>query len=353
MNSTNTSSPKRKSAPSRKKSCLQCAKSKIRCGNERPACARCVSAKRQCRYAAPPEGLLPSAVSSRQSVPPLQSVATPLPLSTALTDPTDIHLVGTTLGSPSTPLATQLRASSNDVDTSLDFSNLDLVPLADADQIRDRWLRPFFSVGEQVPKIFLPYTLQYISCVLRAYPRQMTEENGIPPIFHPMQIAEGSSPVALANCYSLVRLWQHRATGSEAIVAETIQREMDRLAHYVSSYQPCDRGKGDELSLTRLLRTRMWEISTPSPLFKRTSSTPSWHTSSPSKEALLSMMPQWLLCRRWLSVPRRADWSLKPNLADHDQSGNLGLLFQRNVGQFSLSTCSAACTTRTTTSPTS
>lgn len=44
---------------------------------------------------------------------------------------------------------------------SLAFAILDLVPLAGADQIRDRWLRPFLAVtGQQeVPKEFHPYTL--------------------------------------------------------------------------------------------------------------------------------------------------------------------------------------------------
>ncbi|OWZ42667.1 hypothetical protein C368_03525 [Cryptococcus neoformans 125.91] len=256
MKSTDTSSRKQKPTPSRKKSCLQCAKSKVRCGLERPACARCVAAKRECRYAVSPEGP-PSNVGSRQSVPPVQSVATPESLANSLTDHTDIALVATTLGSQSTPLppTTQLRASGNHTDASLDFSNLDLVPLANAEQIRVRWLRPFLAVGEQVPKIFHPYTLQFINCVLRTYPKQMIEENGFPPIIHPIQMADGCTPVALANCYSLIRLWQHRAPGSEGIVAETIQREMNRLAH-------CDSNAGDLDNLAAFQAYLIYSIGT-------------------------------------------------------------------------------------------
>ncbi|KAM6527357.1 hypothetical protein FSOLCH5_003426 [Fusarium solani] len=55
--------------------------------------------------------------------------------------------------------------------------------------------------------------------------------DGIPPMIHPMQLSDGI-PTALANCYSLVRLWHHRAGGSEGIVAETVGREMDRLAQH-------------------------------------------------------------------------------------------------------------------------
>jgi hypothetical protein len=120
---------------------------------------------------------------------------------------------------------------------SLDFSKLDLVPLDSAEQIRDRWLRPFLNSGEQqTPKAFHPYTLQYISCVLRTYPKLMIMEDGVPPIIHPMQVFNRKGSAALANCFSLVRLWHHSAVGSEDIVAETIQREMERLAaNYVMS----------------------------------------------------------------------------------------------------------------------
>ena len=233
------STREQRSTPSRKKSCLQCAKSKVRCGLERPYCDRCVAANRQCRYATAAED--PSSpVGSRHSAPPIQSVATPASLSTAFTDPTDATLVGTTAGSHPTPLPfpTQPPTTADCPGVFLDFSNLDLVPLVDADQIRSRWLRPFLAVGEQVPKAFHPYTLQYIRCVLRTYPKQMVEKNGVPPIIHPMQISDGNSSVALANCYSLVRLWHHRAAGSEHIVAETVQREMERVANYVLSFFP-------------------------------------------------------------------------------------------------------------------
>lgn len=238
MNSTNTSPPRQKSRFTRKKSCLKCTKSKVRCDLQRPACARCVAAKIQCRYTAPGQGP-PSNVASRQILPPLQSVATPVSLSNTLTDYTDAALEGPVIGSQSTGLqpTAQLPTSGNHGNASpLDFSSLDLVPLADADQVRLRWMRPFLAVGEQPVKTFHPFTLQYISCVLRAYPKQMTEDNGVPPIIHPMQVSEGSTAVALANCYSLVRLWHHRAPGSEEVVAETIQREMSRLEVYVSPH---------------------------------------------------------------------------------------------------------------------
>ncbi|PHH89130.1 hypothetical protein CDD83_6601 [Cordyceps sp. RAO-2017] len=125
-------------------------------------------------------------------------------------------------------------SSRTEPEPELDFSGIELLPLAEAEQIATRWLRPFLASPEQEPKTFHPHTLQFISCVLRSYPRQMAAAAGgdaaVPPIVHPKQLVEGKMPVALANGCSLIRLWQHRVEGSEAFVAKTVQQEMDRLA---------------------------------------------------------------------------------------------------------------------------
>lgn len=212
----------RRPTPSRKKSCLPCARAKVRCDLGRPLCARCVASNRPCRYATadgPSSPALP-----RHVIRPTRNATTVSP-STNFTD-------------PEPRVAHQAPTPAQDTTlegchlASLSFSDLDLVPLADADEIRDRWLRPFVDVGTLVPKSFHPYTLQYMSCVLRTYPGRMVGD-GVPPMIHPVQLM-GGAPTALANAYSLVRLWHNRADGSDGIVAETIGREMDRLAHHVS-----------------------------------------------------------------------------------------------------------------------
>ncbi|KAL1836747.1 hypothetical protein VTK73DRAFT_4934 [Phialemonium thermophilum] len=50
-----------------------------------------------------------------------------------------------------------------------------------------------------------------------------------PPIIHPLQATHVVQSVALANCYTLVRMWVHRSPGSEAFVADALRREMERL----------------------------------------------------------------------------------------------------------------------------
>ena len=117
----------------------------------------------------------------------------------------------------------------------LDFTSIDLVPSANAEDIRDRWLRPYIRPplgADEVPKVYHPFTLQYISRVLSTYPRYMLRDGGIPPIIHHTQVV-GQMPQALANCYSLVRMWEQAVPGSEAMVVDTLEKEMERLAEEV------------------------------------------------------------------------------------------------------------------------
>ena len=227
----------------RKKSCLPCAKSKVRCNLERPSCSRCVATNRTCEYPIRAEDSSTPASSrdSRRSVPlsrgttaPAQNTATPPSLPNILTGLADTTILGPTPGDQTEeqPLLEQPLSAPPYQSPSLDFSNLDIVPFANADNIKDRSLRPFLAVEEQVPKAFHPFTLQYITCILRTYVRQIAGKC-VPPIIHPMQVSGGITSIALANCYSLVQLWHHHEAGSEAMVSETIQREMDRLASHV------------------------------------------------------------------------------------------------------------------------
>lgn len=246
MKSARASTRIRKSTPSRKKACQECTKSKARCDLRRPACLRCATRGRECRYLyenPSPPNTSPSLQSDsiHDSITTYHSsnIGTPLSLPTTLIDPpTSTSVLGLSVGSQGAhpSHSTPCQPEPHNGDTSLDFLNLDLVPLTDSDKIRDRWLQTYLPTPDQIPKAFHPHTLQYVSCVLRTYPKQMIGGSRIPPFIHPLQLSKPNIPVALANCYSLVRLWEHRAPGSETIVATTVQREMERLVQDVIRY---------------------------------------------------------------------------------------------------------------------
>ena len=73
----------------------------------------------------------------------------------------------------------------------------------------------------------------------------MIVRDGIPPppFVHRMQLdLNKTSPSAapLANCTSLIRMWNTRVPGSETFIRTTIEAEMNRLSKECSSYSHVD-----------------------------------------------------------------------------------------------------------------
>lgn len=116
----------------------------------------------------------------------------------------------------------------------IDFGNIDLIPITDSASIRNRWLQSFLPDIGQRAKILLPHTVRYLSCVFRSYSRQLLRPGCFPPFIHPLQIVDGKLPLALANCFSLIRMWVGREHGSDILIAETVKMEMQRLFDEVS-----------------------------------------------------------------------------------------------------------------------
>jgi hypothetical protein len=120
------------------------------------------------------------------------------------------------------------------VDTGLDFNNIDLMPMIDAEEIRDRWLQTYlFSATEEVPKLLSLFTVQFVTCVLRSYPRRLIEDNGLPPFIHPLQLSNKPISGTMANCISLVRMWMNRVVGSEGMILSTVKQEMEAISRGV------------------------------------------------------------------------------------------------------------------------
>lgn len=230
----------RKPTPSRKKACQNCATAKVRCNLEKPICSRCRTHGKQCQYT-PGDEVVGVISSSNFSDSPLVSAQSHDFVDFAFSG--NSSLTGTTHASPRSVTTDAVEAAPGLIrsfQTSLkskeclDFDNIRLLPMEGAEEIRNNWMRSLLSpTSDQVLKIFHPFTLECISCILRSYPEHVLSLQGVPPIIHPMQIADQRVPESLANCFSLVRLWQKRTPGSEEMVASVLKKEMQRLIDIV------------------------------------------------------------------------------------------------------------------------
>ncbi|KAL4890161.1 hypothetical protein BDV59DRAFT_195109 [Aspergillus ambiguus] len=125
----------------------------------------------------------------------------------------------------------------------LNLRDVDLVPSSNAEDIRDRWLRPYILPplgSEEIPKVYHPFTLQYISRILRTYPQRMLKAGEAPPIVHSRQVRCKEMPRSLANCYTLVRMFEKAVAGSEAMAVNMVEKEMERLTEEDPPPNDCD-----------------------------------------------------------------------------------------------------------------
>jgi hypothetical protein len=223
----------------RKKACKQCTKAKVRCGLERPSCRRCQSRDLPCKY------LTPS--------PLLGNVATP---TSPQFDATEPEQPTAPVGYPSTPIGPaddiffnphpaqnftstlrrqnpEFRSTGAQHRNTTNYTTIDLISVTDSALIRDRWLQSFLPTPGQRAKVLPPHTVQFLSCVFGSYSRKLLRPGSFPPFVNPLQVVEGELPQALANCFSLVRMWVGREQGSDVMVVETVRSEMERLLHEV------------------------------------------------------------------------------------------------------------------------
>lgn len=99
---------------------------------------------------------------------------------------------------------------------------LDLTPL------RDRWLiNVFFLSGNTCHPDNA--SVQLYGQIIRTYPRMWLQKDQLPPVIQPWQLSVQSTPVPLANCITLVRMWENRVEGAEQLVIDSVRRETERL----------------------------------------------------------------------------------------------------------------------------
>lgn len=220
----------------RKKSCRKCVQAKARCDLAKPKCKRCTIRSTTCEY--------PGHITSNQGARTENNVfhGDLSPLNT-LSDISSLHPnLPTLVARPSAaisqnqPHSTLTDSGRPDPDAILDpnFNGLDLEPMTDAEEIRDRWLRPYISdwTGQE-PKQLSAHTTQYLTCVLKSYLRNLLDST-VPPFVHSLQQMGSQSPI-LACCFTLTRMWLTRIPGSEPLVLGAIRGEMEKIGNQVNT----------------------------------------------------------------------------------------------------------------------
>ncbi|KAJ7157851.1 C6 finger domain protein [Mycena crocata] len=202
----------KQSPTTRKKSCQHCSDAKARCSLQRPRCSRCQTRGLVCHYF---------------------TVDSPLVANDALTP--SMHN-----SSPSAENAAAGSCSTVPANDSSDpryqpITTLECPPTSESVRIGSRWLDALVPPPPgNPPKKFSPRTIQYMSRVLNSYATVMMKDEALPPIIHPFQ--SGSPQRPLANCRSLLRMWDGKAPGSELMVRETVLREMSKLFEEHQAY---------------------------------------------------------------------------------------------------------------------
>ncbi|KAJ7619495.1 hypothetical protein FB45DRAFT_839980 [Roridomyces roridus] len=197
-----TDRSQKSSFTSRRKSCQSCADAKARCTLQRPLCSRCRAKGTPCQYVTPDSDSTHLSLLSSESGGSHSPDDLPIPMPTVHSGPSPAS------GAPS------------------DDSNPS--QSAESAQIAARWLNSFIvPVGKRVK----PLTSRVVNIMLRvlkSYTRILVKDDPtLPPFMHPLQ-SPAPQPM-MANCRSILRMWDNRAPGSESMIMDTARREMQKL----------------------------------------------------------------------------------------------------------------------------
>ena len=229
---TSPSTPARSTVPgstsTRKKACRKCTQSKVRCDLAKPKCNRCAARGNPCEY--------PASRSQRPNARTSEYIHTP---TETIQNHGTFDVVSSGINPPGQtrqnaevwpPARADVPVQSHP-DLSL-FRESDLVPMIDAGEIRDRWLRPYISASTgQEPKQLNLHTIQYLTCVLKSYLRNLSN-SVFPPFVHYSQCTQGRSPV-LSYCCANLRMWIGRSPEYEIFILGTIRDEMKKIEDQV------------------------------------------------------------------------------------------------------------------------
>ena len=214
---------------SRRKACRKCVGAKTACDLGKPKCKRCRDRGTSCEYPTDVRSKCATGAENQHATVHaslLNTISDAIsPDSTwpeGLVRSTNIH------HTPSYPTISDSGSIYPNTTAVLDFHQIDLVPMINAEEVRDRWLRPYISGStSQEPKQLNAHTIQYLTCVLKSYLRNLLNSTA-PPFVHSMQ-QMGTCPPVLAYCFTLVRTWLTRIPGCEPLILETMRGEMRNI----------------------------------------------------------------------------------------------------------------------------
>jgi hypothetical protein len=268
--------------PSRRKSCSACAVAKLRCDLQRPSCSRCRERAFVCEYVSRDgTAIVPSLTAATAGASTIQdqlqddqslaydeagdaSAVSTVQKSISSTESignsrlleSDDPLGMIDCGTESTPhsQADTSRENVSDRDGTLDsmttaseigreiFENSGIYDpgmIAPESIISSYRRQVLLSAARETPSTdhVARHTMHFVIRVLKSWPRMMATHrtSHLPPMIHRLQLADGI-PIALANCYTLAKMWIMHSEGSRDLVQNTIHDEVRRLLRDVSRY---------------------------------------------------------------------------------------------------------------------
>ncbi|KAI4596160.1 hypothetical protein KJ359_005666 [Pestalotiopsis sp. 9143b] len=114
--------------------------------------------------------------------------------------------------------------------------NAALVCPINVDEIASRWLNTFIPIPGQKPKHYPTNITAFMRKVLGSYASKAVRGRGVPPFIHPSQMEPPAARSPLSTCLSLIRICEKVLPGSESMVMDVLQREMEKIYDQRGTY---------------------------------------------------------------------------------------------------------------------
>ncbi|KAL0471353.1 hypothetical protein QR685DRAFT_518981 [Neurospora intermedia] len=265
---------------SRQKSCQPCSNAKAKCDRKATSCSRCALRGLACTYSqaslsggsrlsldSTPEPNVAIAPATTQKTSSLAGE------STTCIQPGVTSLDGLVSPASTTNLAEDTSRSAHHqrqhqvtshttrgggsaaLQIDFKFSHVDLVCPINANDIQNRWLKPYIEVAvllEQTAKTLSPSITAFTDRILKSYAAIAVRGGGghrgsIPPFLHPVHVLHTlPNTPPLATCLSLIRSCEKPLPGSEGVLVEVLQREMNKFYEQYGHNNTCDDDDDDD-----------------------------------------------------------------------------------------------------------